>query len=134
MKDLIISKGKKIIAFATTFVASLLAVSTVSAGTCHHKHCHWLLVRGPISVPTATCNMGANSQLQIPQYVCCKLVYKKHHKWHVAWRNKWVPESCSNANVWATKSLGCTTQSNVYGTGAPINASCQFSASTNYYR
>lgn len=135
MKELILSKRNKLIALAMVFIAALLATSAVSAHSCRYKHCKsLLLVRGPISVPTATCNVGNNTQLQIPQYVCCKkVVYSKNHRhWHVAWKNKWVSGDCSN--VWATKSLGCTTQSNVYGTGAPIMASCQFSASTNRYR
>lgn len=102
------------------FVATLLATTQVLAyhGTCRAKS------------PVAVCEASVNSNIQIPRYVCCELYTKKGH--HI-WRNTWVSGSCSNANPYAQRDVGCDIDSPVYGTGMPIQATCQFSASTGKY-
>lgn len=85
---------------------------------------------GPYA-PVAMCTTAIpNVNMPIQPYVCCQLLDKNGH--HV-WRDTWVFGSCKNADPYATRDMGCKTDSSVYGTNMPILGSCQFSDSTGKY-
>lgn len=122
------SKCKKALVLGMVLISTL--VFALQADACKFKRHLYRWAYAPL----AYCSTY-NTNTPLEPYMCCKLVYKVsykkdgvwHHYWKHAWSNKWVSSSCKMADYRATPSFGCSTQSDVYGTDHPINASCQFS-------
>lgn len=122
MKAQVLVRTRSMITWIIGFSALLL----ISA----QAHAHMYRESGPY-VPVAVCTTAIpNVNMPIQPFVCCQLLNKKGH--HI-WRDTWVFGSCKNAHPGAIVDMGCKTYSPVYGTGAPIAASCQFSHSTGRY-
>lgn len=142
MKNQIREKCKLILLLAAFFVPLSVALEVSAHGSSYnywkqngftrvqyvykHKHSccskkgYWVKHRVPVVV--AACTTSVTLQ-PLPTYVCCKGVDNSGR-----WRNNWVSGSCKAAG-YATFSRGCTIDSPVYGTGAPIlqRGQCQFS-------
>lgn len=110
-------------ALITAAVLSAVVIASTQASA-HHRYYRYV-VRGPIYAPTATCVTHA-TKAPLPEYVCCE---KDSSRGRDLWADTWVSGGCKMVPG-AHKDLGCTINSPVYGTGAPINAQCQFSYTT----
>lgn len=94
----------------------------------YHKHScctkkgYW--VKRSVPAVVAACTTSVTIQ-PLPTYVCCKKVNRHGY----GWRNTWVSGACRAADPYARYDRGCTINSPVYGTGAPIaqRGQCQFS-------
>lgn len=96
--------------------------------SCCTKKGYW--VRRGVPAVVAACTTSVTIQ-PLPTYVCCKMVNRKGQ----GWRNTWVSGACRAASPYAKYDGGCTINSPVYGTGAPIlqRGQCQFSNSMHHY-
>lgn len=96
-----------------------------------HHHRYYSYMHRVYPVVVAACTTSQTIQ-PLPTYVCCELESKGGH--HI-WRDTWVSGSCKAANMRAYHDEGCTMNSPVYGTGAPIlqRGQCQFSNTTGKY-
>ena len=125
MKALMTSTSKKALTLVIMFFAPFLLTTQANA--------HYARLASWSDVPTAICNTASTNE-PVPPYVCCQLLIKRHHVWHHVWKNEWVSGSCKNADLRATRSMGCKFNSYVYGTNEPIVQNCQYSYSTGRYR
>lgn len=122
----IFAKSKKAVTLCVMLLAGLVFATQVSAHCHRHYYRHYFHFY-KTHVPHAVCGAYATNA-PLPPYVCCQL---RDREGRPIWRDTWVPGgSCRAAHPGARYDFGCSPNSPVLDTGAPIYGNCVFSPST----